>query len=178
MLRGEDVDKYSIKYKKLYIDFDIHNNQKFKNIELYRNKKMFIRRVTDRLIATFDSDGFIVLNTIYCCSPKSTNWDPKIIVSLINSRLIQYWFTKTFILTDKLFPYIRKSQLDNIPVSKSLFFNSTRMKQLSQLVDNAIIAKGMDQKKEYIECENQIEKIIYDVYGLTKEEIAVVEGLV
>jgi adenine-specific DNA-methyltransferase len=68
----------------------------------------------------YDSEGFLCLNTIYCCNRVSNEISLKFICSIINSKLISFWFKKLFILTDKLFPYIRVSQLNFIPIPHPL----------------------------------------------------------
>jgi len=54
------------------------------------------------------------------------------LVAILNSTLINYWFYKTFILDDALFPYQRVSQLSQIPVTK--YFDNIYLVQLSKVL--------------------------------------------
>jgi hypothetical protein len=131
------------------------------------------------LIATYDNSGFVVLNTIYCGIPKSEATNLKFVVAVLNSKLIRYWFRKVFVLTDRLFPYVRQSQLNFIPVKKP------REKELNWFA--GVVSKIIEIKKSHdfsvnhsrqqkVEIyEKQIDQMVYKLYGLTPEEIKIVE---
>src|SRR5699024_7394107 len=110
LLRGEDMSRYSIDFSALYCKFDKNNSLKFKDVDLYFTPKLLIRRVGNELMATFDDNNYVVLNAIYCGLTSNRDYALKYIVALLNSKLTGYWFKNMFVLTDKLFPYIRKSQ--------------------------------------------------------------------
>jgi len=178
LLRGEDVKKYFINYKNIFIKFSEKDPKKFKFSSLYCSNKILIRRVSKDLICTMDDNKFVVLNTLYCCIPKS-NHTLSYIAAILNSKLISYWFKKMFVLTDKLFPYIRKSQLNFIPI-KDIVKNE--QKQFSNLVNSIlIITKDEDylfnsgKKSKVHEYELQIDQMVYKLYELTEEEIKIVE---
>lgn len=171
LLRGNDVERYRISFNNLYCNFDKNNTSKFKPISIYRGEKILIRRVSDKLIATFDNENFLTLNTIYCCKSISENYNLKFICGLINSRVIQFWFTNMFVLTDKLFPYIRKSQLDLVPIPK---LNSKEQSQIIEIVDQILIAKKVTHNEEISILEAQIDSLVYKLYDLTYDEVKVI----
>jgi len=179
LLRGEDVKKYLINYKNIFIKFSKKDPQKFKFSSLYCSNKILIRRVSKDLISTMDDNKFVVLNTLYCCIPKS-NLTLSYITAILNSKLISYWFKKMFVLTDKLFPYVRKSQLNFIPIKD---IGQNEQKPFTNLVDRIlVITKDEDylfnseKKSKVHEYERQIDQLVYKLYGLTEEEIESVEG--
>ncbi|MBN1364697.1 MAG: Eco57I restriction-modification methylase domain-containing protein, partial [Syntrophaceae bacterium] len=176
LLRGEDVEPYCATHKGYYILFDRNNEQKFKPLNLYTAEKVLIRRVANNLIATFDKCGHIVLNTIYCCLPKMKVCFAEFLTALLNSTLLRYWFKKTFILTDRLFPYIRKSQLGFIPIPVVALENRIVQTPIINLVDLILAAKSADSQVDTTALEREIDRLVYQLYGLTEEEIAVVKG--
>ena len=178
LLRGEDVKKYLINYKNIFIKFSEKDPQKFKFSSLYCSNKILIRRVSKDLICTMDDNKFVVLNTLYCCISKS-NHTLSYITAILNSKLISYWFKKMFVLTDKLFPYVRKSQLNFIPIKD---IGQNEQKPFTNLVDRIlVITKDEDylfnseKKSKVHECERQIDQLVYKLYGLTEEEIKIIE---
>lgn len=178
LLRGEDVKKYLINYKNIFIKFSEKDPQKFKFSSLYCSNKILIRRVSKDLICTMDDNKFVVLNTLYCCIPKS-NHTLSYITATLNSKLISYWFKKMFVLTDKLFPYVRKSQLNFIPIKD---IGQNEQKPFTNLVDRIlVITKDEDylfnseKKSKVHEYERQIDQMVYQLYGLTEDEIKIVE---
>ncbi|MCJ7790622.1 MAG: Eco57I restriction-modification methylase domain-containing protein [Candidatus Atribacteria bacterium] len=178
LLRGEDVKKYLINYKNIFIKFSEKNPQKFKFSSLYCSNKILIRRVSKDLICTMDDNKFVVLNTLYCCITKS-NYALSYIVAMVNSKLISYWFKKMFVLTDKLFPYVRKSQLNFIPIKD---IEQNEQKPFTDLVncilaitkDDDYLANSIKQVKVK-EYERQIDQMVYKLYGITEEEIKIME---
>ena len=64
LLRGQDVSKFSITHCGKFIDFDEYNPSKFKELSLYLNPKILLRRVGNTIQCVYDDDSFIVLNTI------------------------------------------------------------------------------------------------------------------
>jgi len=104
----------------------------------------------------------------------------KFLVALLNSKLMSYWFQKVFILTDKLFPYIRQSQLAFLPIKKT---NTSIIRDIEVFVDQILAntksvdyLQNPDKQIKVKEYEKQIDKIVYKLYGLTPEEIMIVEG--
>jgi adenine-specific DNA-methyltransferase len=48
--------------------------------------------------------------------------------------------------------------------------------KLTELADKAIQEKTNNQQVDITEIENQIDQLVYELYGLTEEEIRIVEG--
>lgn len=172
LLRGEDLNRFVCDYNNLYINFEDKNKVKFKSKELYFNEKILIRRVANQLIANFDNENYVVLNSIYCCLIKDENYNLKFLTSLINSKLINFWFKNLFVLTDKLFPYIRKSQIDQIPIAH---INIKNQESIIMLVDQILEVKKINPQNDTSDLESQIDHLVYELYGLTEEEIRIVE---
>lgn len=143
LVRGEDVSKYQIEFKDLYIDFDESNTSKFKSLDVYESPKLCIRRVSNEVIAAIDEESCITLNTIYNCHFVSAWRDSSLYLlqAILNSKLINYWFKHVFISTDELFPYLRVSQLEKIPISKTKRDKSIEL--LSYLRSNYRINQGV-----------------------------------
>ena len=169
LIRGEDLTTYAISFSNFYAKMDFSNPSKFKSNDVYSGEKIMIRRVGNDLIATYDSSDCVTLNTIYNCKVIHEKFNPKYITSLLNSSLLSFWFKKVFILTDKLFPYLRVSQLEFLPIKFA-----KDQKPFITLVDKIISAKK--KNKDTTDLEKQIDEMVYKLYELTDEEIKVVEG--
>jgi hypothetical protein len=181
LLTGENVTTWRINYKNLWIDFDENDAKKFKPIELYAQPKILIRRVANQLTAALDRENNVVLNTVYCAVLKDAegNMGLSYLTAVLNSSLIKFWFHKVFAPTDKLFPYIRQSQLEYIPVKVP---SESQQKLVSSLVDQIL---GVTMSDDYLEnskkqekvseYEKEIDQIIYKLYGLTAEEVVLIE---
>jgi len=179
LLRGEDVTKYCVSHNGYYIIYDKSDSSKFKPIHLYTQPKILIRRVADDIISSYDENSYLVLNAIYCGVAKNKNYNLKFLTAILNSQLISFWFKKMFILTDKLFPYVRMSQLNFIPIVKA---SLSSQQPFVGIVDNIFrITKDKDylqnlaKQAKVKEYERQINQMVYGLYGLNKKEIEIVE---
>ena len=174
VLRGQDVELYNVNFCNKYILFDDFDIQKFKERRLYSEPKILIRRVSNQIIATYDREGYVVLNTLYCVKSKQKESGSLLFYTgIFNSRLVSFWFTKTFCNTDKLFPYIRTSQLKQLPIPTA---TPEQQSPIIALVDKILAAKRANPHADTSAWEREIDGLMYELYGLTEDEVKVVEG--
>lgn len=166
LIRGEDLDKYNLNFQNIYVDFDIDNQTKFKHESLYFQNKILIRRVGNDLKATYDNDNYVVLNTIYCAYLKVNNFTLTYCLAILNSKLINYWFQKTYSNTDKLFPYIRTNQIEAIPISQ---ISLSEQQPFMRLVEYILWLKtqtfeGVRDRFMATYFEEVIDGMVYELY--------------
>lgn len=184
-LRGQDVSRYSLNFSNTFIEIDYNNTSKYKKTALYESKKIIIRRVGIDLQATIDIDNYWNLNTIY-----NLHLQPQIsyelITGIFNSNLISFWFKNKFVFEDKIFPYVRISQLEQIPFP-ILSNNEKCENQIISLVSQLIQLKQnfqstkLESQNQQIQskisyCEDKIDELVYILYELNEDEIAVIEN--
>lgn len=166
LLRGQDVSKFSIAHCGKYIDFDEYDIPKYKELSLYLNPKILLRRVGNTIQCVYDDDSFIVLNTIYCITFKRSGLGSlEAFSAIFNSKLVAFWFFKTFCNTDKLFPYIRISQLEKIPIPR---LNAEINKELKNL------ASDIKNKSNPLII-SKIDLLVYHLYGLTYDDVLIID---
>lgn len=167
LLRGQDVSKYNIEGSGLFIEYDPYDTSKFKEKSLYTEPKILLRRVGNTIQCAFDKDSYVVLNTIYCLKLKRSNTVERLraFTGVLNSKLVAFWFFKTFCNTDKLFPYIRVSQLEQIPVPE---LNNTFVNNIENLVARA-------HEENSVEVLNEIDHLVYHLYDLTYDEVLIID---
>ena len=117
LLRGADIQPYTISFKGYYIRRD-DDERKYKSLSLYEGTKLLIRRVSNTLIAAVDFGGHHALNTIYIARQKpGCQVSIEYACAVLNSKVMNDYFQSTYSNDDRLFPYIRKEQLENLPVA-------------------------------------------------------------
>jgi hypothetical protein len=171
LIRGEDLYRYGLHFKDVYINFDSNDQKKFKTLALYKSPKILIRRVGNDITCSYDDQDHIVLNTIYCI-PTTKKW----LVGFINSKLISFWFKSVFLNDDKLFPYIRKNQLEILPIINFDEISEDAIYSLSGKVTQILNFKKENKDTDTTNLEKEIDQMVYELYGLTDEEIRIVEG--
>lgn len=82
----------------------------------------------------------------------------------MNSKLINWWFNDEF-----KNPTISGYELHQIPIK----FNSNIEKEITKLVGEAIELSKLG--KDIVDVTSNIDQLVYQLYGLTEEEIRIVE---
>jgi hypothetical protein len=111
-------------------------------------------------------------------------------LALINSKLLQFYFSKKLITNPDAFPYIKGIHIDVLPVKEIDFSNpadKSRHDKIVSLVEQMLSAKKQlaaahsDKDKDFYtnRCDGldrQIDALVYELYGLTADEINIVRG--
>ena len=117
LLRGEDVEAYSVSWKGLFISRS-RESVRYKSLDTYKSPKLLVRRVASSLMAAMDYEGRHVLNTLYVAHPKpNTPLSLEYLCAVLNSQVVNDYFREMYVNDDKLFPYIRKGQLVTMPIA-------------------------------------------------------------
>ncbi|MBM3326170.1 MAG: hypothetical protein FJY65_04180 [Calditrichaeota bacterium] len=131
----------------------------------------------------WDNEGYYCTNTAYFISTKNT-----ILLSLLNSKLIWKWLSsKTAVLGDpdnrggrRLFTqYIKKipifSPFDDNLIDKFIKLTHTSIDTQSKLNQSIGLAERRRLEKQLSEAEAEIDSLVYQLYGLTSQEIDIIE---
>ena len=105
------------------------------------------------------------------------------LLGVINSSLIRFFWKKENADEKKTFPKIKKEALLSIPIPHS---SKNQQAQIKALVKDALtlvqeITKANDPvqlehlKSRFKYTQNKINKLVYQLFGLTESEIAIVE---
>ena len=94
------------------------------------------------------------------------------LIGILNSKLTVFWFNTAFLNIDSIFPHIQKNQLEAIPIVQA---DRTTHKNITSLVDKILAAKNTTPQADTSEWENDIDRLVYQLYGLNEEEIWIVE---
>lgn len=181
-LFGKKINLYKKDYYEPYMDIrnaPINANTK----QLFLRKKIIVRGVARRLTAQIDNQGYAALVAVHTVTSKNEiDYDNRYLLALINSELFD-WYHLTKFYTARIpkgslrYPV---SFLSGLPIKKP---KSSLQSQFVDYVDKILaITKDEDylsnpaKQSKVKEYERQIDQLVYQLYGLTPEEIAVVEG--
>ena len=104
---------------------------------------------------------------------QTSRWNMKFLTGVLNSKLIAYWLKHKGKMQGANYQ-VDKEPLLGIPLPKNP--TATQQKPVIALVDKILAAKKQDPAADTSALEAQIDGLVYALYGLTAEEIAVVEG--
>jgi hypothetical protein len=157
------------------------------------NPKIVIAGTAKRLTAALDSVGYANLSLYSIVDWESQRpYHINYLLGLINSTILNFWFTKKFGSTRMSGGYITYNgvYLEQLPILKLDFDNPTHKSchdRMVALVNSMLglhkqlaAAKSAAQKaimqRQIDATDAEIDRLVYDLYGLTAEEIALVEG--
>ena len=146
------------------------------------SEKIIIGGMTKELECAYDKGEFLAgkSTTIILADPQN-KLPLKTILALLNSTLISFWYRHFFSSLTLAGGYMRISEKEirQIPISK---ISKLQQNMLIKLVNKILaITKGDDylrnqaKQAKVKQYERQIDQMVYKLYGLTKEEIKIVE---
>jgi len=173
VIDGGNVFRYLITKPVEYVDYRPENVKSGGDWEVYKKERIVVRQIGRYPEGALCPEELLTLNTIYNIYINSKLFHIKYVLALINSKLMHFYWLKSFYDNKETFPKIKKQPLESIPV-KDIELNN--QKALVSLVDTIIAAKKRDPKVDTTAWEQEIDRLVYDLYGLTEDEIAIVEG--
>jgi hypothetical protein len=161
-----------------------------RNPEVFRQEKILTRQNAKRLIGVLDTGNFFVKNSLHCTSIKDQGYGLKYVLGLINSRLMDFYFQDQIGNTGEIFSQMKIAYIRELPIRPIDFTNAAdkaahdrmvklvdTMLQLQPRLAAAQAAHDRDLIQRQIDAtDRQIDALVYQLYGLTEEEIKIVEG--
>lgn len=186
---GRNISRYSLNISKdRWIKYGIWLAAP-RDLNNFIGNRILVQEITGgkdkRIIATFTNIELYHSRDVIPIKFENNAIDPKYVLAIINSKLITYYHHKRNPKAQKgLFPKVLVSDLAKIPIPIG---DPTIMVKLSQLVDsimnaNVVLKTSKNQneidflEKEIRQTDKKIDRLVYELYGLTEEEIAIVEG--
>jgi len=173
ILRGKDVNRYSYHFSDLYVNYGNHLANPIRP-GIFLQPKILIREAGSRIIATYDDENYYVMSTLYNCTLLDGNFNLKYILSLINSSIFQFIMNLiTFQKTKGAFTKAKIFHYWHLPVK---VIDEKLQIPFINIVDQILTAKKANPKADTSALEAEIDRLVYELYGLTVEEIEIVES--
>ena len=175
LLRGRDIEKYLIKWKgDRWIKYGDHLAEPRPSAGFDAPAKIVIRQTGDSLIAALDDSQFVCMNNMHTILPKDGRRDLRFILGLLNSRLLNYYFQWLNPEKGEALAEVKKEHVEKLVIIKNAEEN--QRKAVVERVDRILAAKAQDPAADVSGLEREIDQLVYALYGLTPEEIQIVEA--
>ena len=152
---------------------ELDNNPKENYLKEFEKEKVVWQELAQGAQFAFDSKGeFFVSNTAYILTGKNL----KYILGYLNSKLNKFTYEKWYCtkLGGKGVRWLNQHVI-GIPLPPITPSNQSIISQIESLVDNILAVKKENHAADTIEWEKEIDVLVYKLYELTEEEIAIVE---
>ena len=179
VLDGKDINTYQKNWEGFYVKYGNWLHRK-RNEKYFLNPKIIIRQIGSSPVATHDGEQYYTLNTIYNLISSDDRYSLKYVLGIMNSKLGKWFWIKNNSDFKTLFPKIKKTEIEAIPIYKLNFNNSndrTKHEQIVALVDRILFMKQATPDANITALEKEIDRVVYSLYDLAREEIEIVEGV-
>ncbi|MCX5819474.1 MAG: Eco57I restriction-modification methylase domain-containing protein [Deltaproteobacteria bacterium] len=176
LLRGRDIDKYTNKWDgNRWIKYGDHLAEPRPSAGFDALEKIVIRQTGDSLIATLDRKQFVCMNNMHTIVQRDGNYDLRFILGLLNSRLLNYYFQWLNPEKGEALAEVKKEHVEKLIIKRP---SEKQHKDIVAFVSHILAAKAADPAADTSAMEREIDRIVYELYDLTEEEITIVEGKV
>ncbi len=137
---------------------------------IFQDEKIISVRKCARPTFTYVEFDSYVSQTFFLIKTKRVNL--KYLTGLLNSRLIIFWLKHKGKMQGTNYQ-IDKQPLLGIPLISP---HPEEQMPIANLVDQILAAKAANPDADTTDLENEIDALVYSLYNLTENEIAIVEG--
>ncbi len=176
VLDGRDVLKWMINWKNKFENQYILYSDKLHRPREERlflaDEKLLFPRKSTKIRGAYDDEQYYALNTAYICLTKNDEYNLKFVLAILNSRLINYFYSKLFFgwqITIPALNCISIPSTNQVPVVKIV----DKILELAKSSDYLRAAEKQEEVKKY---ERQIDQLVYNLYKLTPDEIEIVDN--
>ncbi len=163
-IKSRSVDRYHVVNDYLPISTDY--------ADTFKQEMIIMPRTVLFLKSTIKPKNIVLLDRIYYLMPKQTvNRDIFAIIGIINSKLINFWFEfyyKTTKVSGNYFD-LNGNQISSIPLPVRM----EKDKEIDTFAQQIIRAKK--ESSDSASYEKNIDFIVYHLYGLTYDEVLIVD---
>ncbi len=119
-----------------------------------------------RIKATYIEHGFCANSVNYIENDESV-FTNKYLLAIFNSKLINFCFSKFSTNSN-----VNNYEIDSLPI----IHNPNITQSITSLVETILNKKSENEMSDVSQLEAQIDQLVYQLYGLTEDEIAIVES--
>jgi len=95
-------------------------------------------------------------------------------MALLNSKLLNWFYTNQFTNESKLTVNLSKEYLSQIPIYKA---SKNQQEDIISIVEKILELKENDFNNDTSALEGKIDLLVYQLYSLTEDEIKIVKGI-
>lgn len=172
-LIGQDMRKYSISWNNTYLP---KTHKEYRRLQQYFGSDLiYLRRVDSMLEATISpAQHFGYNKNVYGIKRRgSCNYGIRYLLACINSKAVDFYYKKKFSTkkTDT-FPEIQTYLYEQLPIPSSSTKDQSR---IETLVDKILDSNKKGESTS--EMEQEIDRLVYHLYGLTYDEVLVIDPM-
>jgi hypothetical protein len=175
-LDGKDVCRYRLEWSGEYLKYGDHLAEPRRDFRLFSSERILIRQIPSKppycINASFTDET--ALNDLNSMNVINIREKPGYVLGMLNSRLVSWWFVNKFgKMQRETFPQFKVNELADFPLPKN---GEKYRDRIAKSASQILRAKRLHPEADTTALEREIDSLVYELYGLTQEEIAVLEA--
>ncbi|MBR3411643.1 MAG: N-6 DNA methylase [Bacteroidales bacterium] len=173
---GRDITKYSYRATGDYVKYGTHVACYVDPI-FFTSNRLLVREITNpSIIACLVSQEYINdPQLIPIISKTDNNQDLQYLWAILNSKLATFYhFNHSPKATKGAFPKILVQDIKEFPLPA---VTESQKQTIIELVDKVLSAKKDNPQANTGAWETELDKLVYELYGLTEDEIKIIENI-
>lgn len=184
IIDGEDIHPFDYSVPKKFFNYKKGNIKSGGDWSVYSLERIVVRQIGAVPVVGLCEKDILASNTLYSIWSKNDEYSLLYLLCILNSKTLKYIWASKYSDNKGLFPKIKGFQLKELPIPIATADQQQKLSSLATQMldahrqlglakseaDKAMLAQRIDI------LDAQINALVYSLYGLTKEEIAVVEG--
>jgi len=191
LLRGANIHRYLKEFVNEYVWYVPDRMREHRKTarpgtsDRFEQPKLLIRDTGGDLEGTYDDEHYYVKDVLVITLTEPNSADLKYLCGILNSRLMKFFYEISFPTL-----HVQRDELASLPIRTINFTDPSdkaRHEQMVELVNKMLYLtpklRGTTSESEKAALQNaitttdaEIDRLVYELYGLTEEEIKIVEG--
>ena len=151
--------------------FEILDNTAYYR-EFEKSEKIIWGLTADKWAYTLDTEQHYLPSNAYILTSETI--PIRFILGLLNSKLLHYYFGFIGVMTAGGAYTLKAATIEALPIAIG---TKEQQKEIALKVDSILNVKAKDKQTDVSSIENEIDRLVYNLYGLSDNEIKIVEGV-
>ena len=179
-IKGKDVGRYTLRSTDIFISYGPWLAEP-REPQFFMSPKLAVRKILGKkLSGTLIVEPTALDQSLYIAISESDDETfLKHILGILLSAIGAWYFRTKYSIYDTLYPWYTKKQLSQFPM-RPKDAKLVRLVDTMLVLNRRLTAVHTDQERTAVQrqidvTDKQIDQLVYQLYGLTEEEIALVE---
>lgn len=176
LVRGRNFNRYSLQFENdpKYVEYQRELLHRAREERLFiAPRKIIIRQTGDSVIATLDENKLYAWKSVFVLLSDENLYHLNFLLALLNSKVIDFYYQKLVGESGRTFAQVKGVNLSVLPI-KATTIESQQL--FIDIVDKILTLKKANPETDTSSLEAEIDKLVYELYDLTDDEIRIVEG--
>jgi type I restriction-modification system DNA methylase subunit len=141
---------------------------------LFKKPKIIIRQTADSIVAAPDTEvGYYCIDSVNVALLKETALPRlKLFIGLLNSSLLNFFYREISQEGGRVLAQVKPQRIRSLPIAEG---SPGQQAAITKLVDRILAAKRRDPEADTTALEQEIDRLVYALYGLTPAETKLVQ---